>query len=93
MDEDLTFRFSLIDVGQYDVAVQELKEVGEIGLCEGQFAQYGECEGEIEWRGAATKYCWNGEGKNPNRELLLCDRCAKEYYDYWVEMFNNVPRY
>lgn len=32
---------------------------------------------------AETKYGWDGEGENPNRDLELCAECATEYRDHW----------
>lgn len=34
-----------------------------------------------------TCYYWNGEGEDPNRRRCLCDECAIDNEEYWVEMW------
>lgn len=41
-----------------------------------------------------TCYCWNGEGEDPNRDLVLCFECAYAYEahmtDKWKEYYSMV---
>ena len=55
----------------------------------------GLCE-ECETRGifcfgtktpAMTAYHWDGEGEDPNRDLVLCDECKECYREYWKGMW------
>lgn len=32
-----------------------------------------------------TQYVWNGEGEDPNRDLILCRMCEAEYTDMMNE--------
>lgn len=34
---------------------------------------------------AMTAYAWNGEGEDPNRDLIVCDDCWAEYEAYYTE--------
>ena len=36
-----------------------------------------------------TQYHWDGKGDDPNHPVLLCEDCAKEYHDYWQEMWDD----
>jgi hypothetical protein len=38
-----------------------------------------------------TMYHWNGEGEDPNRDVWLCRRCAKEHHEHWDDMWAQVP--
>lgn len=37
---------------------------------------------------AATAYYWNGEGEDPNRDVVFCEECRSEYYDHWNEIWH-----
>ena len=36
---------------------------------------------------AMTRYAWDGEGENPNRDKFLCITCAHEHQEYWDMMW------
>lgn len=50
--------------------------------------------GNMSWRPAVTAYHWDGKGKDPNRDLYLCDNCAEDYYDYydglWQDYYGGI---
>jgi len=48
-----------------------------------------ECRCKVQWRSAMTQYHWDGKGDDPNHPVLLCEDCAKEYHDYWQEMWDD----
>ncbi len=61
---------------QYDIAE----------YCEGF---EGPCfETDTQVKPAMTAYSWDGVGEDPNRSLILCDRCADAYYDHWQYMWD-----
>jgi hypothetical protein len=47
----------------------------------------GEVSYAVDYQSSRTQYIWNGEGKNPNRDVLLCPLCAREHHEYWDEMW------
>lgn len=36
---------------------------------------------------AMTHYSWDGSGEDPNRPLILCFRCARDYVEHWTNMW------
>ena len=54
-------------------------------LCEScgkPYASYIVSQTAYPYKGKKNSY------KDPNRKLMLCDECAKEYCDYWHEQWN-----
>lgn len=41
----------------------------------------------VEFEDARTSYCWDGEGEDPNRPLVLCRSCAAEHHANWDEQW------
>jgi DNA-directed RNA polymerase subunit RPC12/RpoP len=37
----------------------------------------------VERECSRTRYPWNGEGKDPNRDVYLCRDCAKDHHEHW----------
>jgi hypothetical protein len=55
--------------------------------------EYCPCVGwDVRARSAATAYSWNGEGENPNRDIVLCDTCSADYYEHWEEQWAEYHR-
>lgn len=56
------------------------------------------CEGgpcSIQWtffgvarEGSRTMYYWNGQGRNPNRDVFLCRSCAADHHEYWDDRWS-----
>ena len=44
---------------------------------------------------AMTAYPWDGGGEDPNRDRVLCANCAREYREYWSDMWAEyyAPRF
>jgi hypothetical protein len=81
-------RFDLMDVGQEELRRILQSERQKKGYCE-----YCSSTKDVKWRQAATAYYWDDilTLEDPNRRLFLCDECSEMYYDYWNEMWKNVP--
>lgn len=43
---------------------------------------------EVKPRSAMTAYYWDGKGEDPNRDVVLCESCWMEYYDYWAGLWD-----
>lgn len=57
--------------------------------CEGHANRCGTSQGLLP-RDSCTAYDdHRGEGTDPNRKRVLCDRCAEDHFEYWDEMWNN----
>lgn len=55
------------------------------GRCEG-------CKRDVEYivqTPSCTKYCWDGQGEDPNRDRMLCITCSEDHLDYWNEMWSD----
>ena len=55
-------------------------------ICENEYCRSN--DPSVALRHAATAY--NEPAKN--RMLLLCDKCAEEYYEHWDEMWKEYNR-
>jgi hypothetical protein len=67
----------------------KLKEIEKRGICE-----YPGCEisENVKWIRSMTQYNWDVDKEpeeDPNRSAFLCERCAKEYIDYWQERWDD----
>lgn len=49
--------------------------------------EYRTPEDEVKPRAAMTAYSWDGKGKDPNRDIFLCEMCWLEYYDSWAGLW------
>jgi hypothetical protein len=47
----------------------------------------GGCEGISEACSAMTQYGWDGNGENPNRDLMMCEYHYKEYKRFWEDQW------
>lgn len=45
---------------------------------------------EVKPRPSMTAYYWDKEKvkEDPNRDVILCENCWMEYYDYWAERWD-----
>ena len=68
-----------------------MKNIETLGVCEGMGGPCPEKKG-VEWVPAKTRYEWDGEGENPNRESFLCPNCAEIYNEYWDELWTDYYR-
>lgn len=69
---------------------KKLDEIEKSGYCEGVSHQCNNKE-SIKWISSRTYYEWDVDeqpGEDPNRPRFLCPSCAKEWNDYWDEMWN-----
>ena len=46
--------------------------------------------GEVKFRPSQTMYMWDGEGDDPNDDLLLCEKCSEDYKAYMDERWADV---
>jgi len=75
---------------------KKLAKIERLGYCEGAYCEGAYREGvcnnkdDLDWYSARTFYSWNKDKnplEDPNRDLFLCPLCAKEYNEYWDEMW------
>ena len=70
-----------------------------IGFCVGAISrviwdriprcEYCQAMFDLDKEDSRTMYCWNGEGEDPNRPVLLCKQCAKMHHEYWDDMWSD----
>lgn len=46
------------------------------------------CKANEEPTSSRTAYSWNGKGRDPNRDIVLCESCAVDHYLYWDDMWS-----
>jgi hypothetical protein len=69
---------------------KKLDKIEKSGYCEGVSHKCDNRDG-VEWVDGRTFYQWNIDedpDEDPNRDRFLCPGCAKEWNDYWDEMWN-----
>ena len=44
-------------------------------------------EDGVEMYCSHTMYSWDGNGKDPNRSLVLCKECGGFHEEYWADMW------
>lgn len=59
-----------------------------IDMCEGPCKRVT----ELTRTPSMTMYEWDGEGEDPNRDLMLCQECSEEYTEIMTEQWANYYR-
>lgn len=59
----------------------------EVHQCEGVMGPCDKIGPEVQEESSRTRYIWDGNGNDPNKDPWLCRDCARLHHEHWDEMW------